>query len=80
MKFQTTDPVALVNKIDSMTKAGHAVVSVAWRLRWITWRYVCVYYAEFSRPPVATLKLEFGPVSERELPLLSEGDCHVSTD
>lgn len=80
MKFQTTDPVVLVNEIDCMLKSGWALTSVAWRLRWITWRYVRVYYAEFTRPPVATLKLEFGPVSERELPLLSEGDCYVSTD
>lgn len=63
-----------------MLKSGWALASIAWRLRWIAWRYVRVYYAEFKRLEVATLKLEFGPVSERELPLLSEGDCHVSTD
>lgn len=62
-----------------MLKSGYAVKSIAWRLRWITWRYVRVYYVEFTRLEVATLKLEFGPVSERDLPELSEGDCDVST-
>lgn len=82
MKFQTTDPVALVNEIDRMLKLGNTVQRVGWRMRWITWRYVRVYHVEFTftRPQVATLKLEFGPVSERDLPLLSEGDCYVSID
>jgi len=65
VKFQTTDPVALVNEIDRMLKLGNTVASTGWRLR-RTWRYVRVYYVEFTRPQVATLKLEFGPVSERD--------------
>lgn len=79
--IRTTSAPGFVAALDAMIKRGRQPSRVYSDWEWIAWRWVRVYIAEFTQPPAATLTLEFGPVRERELPDLSEGDCaHVSID
>jgi len=75
LSVEATDGAQFLRELDTRIKEGWTVTSTKGQWRWRQWgpfgRWVFYYMAQLAKQSQESLRFNFGPVSERPIPMES---------